>query len=129
MERPKGYSITSRRNHDRYRDDKRWAGFDKWAVTLRNPQGGTLSTQFYMGPGHGGAKPTFEDVMECLISDTLGFENSRGFFNDFCEEYGMETETAADRREAGKIFKACAALAPRVRRFLGDDFDKLAYDE
>jgi hypothetical protein len=126
MERPKGYSITARRNNDRWRDDPEWSGFDKWAVTLRNPQGKTLSTQFYMGPGHEGAKPSFELVMDALISDALGYENSRDF-NDYCAEYGMETETAAERRRAQKIYKECERLAPRVRAFLGEDFDHLAY--
>jgi hypothetical protein len=129
MKRPKGYSITSRANHDRWRDDPQWAEMDKWTVTLKNPQGKTLSTQFWKGSGHNGAKPTFEEVVEALISDGQAYDNSADF-RDFCAEFGYDLDSdKKDRDRYYKIYKACASMSPKIRAFLGEDYDKLAYDE
>jgi hypothetical protein len=90
---------------------------DGWTVTLRN---GTkrMTFPFYVGSGHNGAEPKINDVMDCLLSDASGYENSRDF-EEWCSEYGYDT----DSRKAEKIYKACEKEFEKLKNFLGDDFE------
>lgn len=86
-----------------------------YRVTLRY-QGRQLSTDFHCGAALG--EPTAADVLSCLLSDMSSFDNARSF-----EEWASEFGYDPDSRAAEKVYKACAAIAPKVRRFLGDDLE------
>lgn len=96
---------------------------DGWKCRLRY-QRRSLTVPFWMGRGHHGAEPTAGDVLGCLILDATGYENARDF-EDWCSEYGYDT----DSRKAERIYKAVKASAPKIRRFLGDDFEAFAAKE
>lgn len=129
MDIPKGYSITSKPSETRWRDEPGWEGFDKWTVTLRNPRGGTLSTQFFMGPGHNGAKPDLESVIDALISDGSAYETTEDLAS-FASEYGYEIyDDPQEYKRVQKIFNGCKKIAPKIRAFLGEDYERIAYGE
>lgn len=84
-------------------------------------KGRSLTVPFFMGPAHT-AEPTAADVLACVCSDARADEQS---FEEWCSEYGYD----ADSRKAEQTYKACAAMGPRVRRFLGDAFESVARAE
>jgi hypothetical protein len=98
--------------------DPEWKPTYAWSVTLTY-QGRKLTTPFFTGELAG--EPTAADVLSCLISDTMSYENA-GSFEAWAPEYGYDP----DSRKAEAIYRACERQAPRVRRFLGDDFDEFA---
>jgi hypothetical protein len=75
-----------------------------------------MTTYFSMGYGHKGAKPEAVDVLSCLANDAAGVENAGGF-EDWCAEYGYET----DSRKAERIYKTCIHQSKRLRQFLGGE--------
>lgn len=93
-----------------------------YKVTLRY-QGRRLTVPFFMGSAHT-SEPTAADVLSCLCSDAAGIENAASF-DDWCAEYGYDT----DSRKAERTYKACEAIATKVRRLLGEDFDTFARAE
>jgi len=95
-------------------------GTNPWKVTLRKGRK-RLTVPFYTGPACKG-EPTAADVLYCLASDVNAGEMT---FRDFVSEFGYDE----DSRKAEHTFKACARLAPKVRAFLGDDFDKVQQAE
>jgi hypothetical protein len=98
-----------------YRED--WKDASPYRVTLHF-EGRRLTVPFYMGPAHT-SEPKAADVLACLCSDVGAGEQS---FEDFCSDLGYD----ADSRKAEKTWKACAKLAPKIRRLLGDHFDQFA---
>lgn len=95
-------------------------GTHPYKVTLRF-QRRTLTVPFFMGPAHS-REPTAADVLYCVCSDARAADDS---FEGWCSEFGYET----DSRKAEKTYKACAALAPRVQRFLGDHYEEVCSAE
>jgi len=96
------------------------SGSNPWRVTLRY-QGRQLTVPFYTGPAIE-REPSAADVLNCICSDTFAGEQT---FEEFCSEFGYDP----DSRKAERTWKACAAMAPRVRRLLGADFDTFARAE
>lgn len=99
-------------------------GFEKracrpWRVTLRKGRR-RLSVDFFQGMAHE-SEPTAADVVSCLVSDVWSIDNARTF-SEWCSELGYDT----DSRKAETIYNKISLLAPRVRRFLGDDFDAVS---
>lgn len=84
-------------------------------------KGRALTVPFFMGPAHT-SEPTAADVLACVCSDARADEQT---FEDWCSDFGMDP----DSRKAEATYKACAAMGPRVRRFLGDSFDAVASAE
>jgi len=97
-------------------------GTHPYKVTLRY-QGRQLTVPFYMGPAND-HEPSAGDVLSCLIMDACSYENATDF-EDFCRDFGYDT----DSRKAERIYKALEVQAPKVRRFLGDDFETFAEAE
>jgi hypothetical protein len=97
-----------------------WEGAaHNWRVTLRYKRR-KLTVDFY-----GGAlveNPGPADVLSGLILDA---SDNWGTFEEFCADLGYDT----DSRQAEATWKACAKMAPKVRRFLGEDFNKFAQAE
>jgi hypothetical protein len=82
-----------------------------------------MTVHFSKGIGHHGAEPEAGEVLSCLASDAAGIENG-GNFEDWCSEYGYET----DSRKALKTFKTCGHQSARLKNFLGDDlYDQLLW--
>ena len=76
-----------------------------------------ISADFFMGPALC-EEPTPGDVLSSLLLDASSAENARDF-EDFCAEFGYDT----DSRRAERIYRACEAMAPKVRAFLGELYD------
>ena len=87
-----------------------------WSVTLRL-DGRRLTVPFGMGAALVG-EPTPADVVSSLVLDARSGELS---FHDFCEDFGYDE----DSRRAERTWRQCAAMAPKVRRLLGEHFDEL----
>lgn len=95
------------------------AGTHGYRVTLRRSRPRrSLTVNFYAGSGWM-REPGAADVLSCLISDALAGEVS---FGEFCADSGCDE----DSRKAESTWRECQRLAPRVRRFLGDDFEEVA---
>ena len=90
-------------------------GTHPYKVTLRY-QGRQLTVPFFMGPALE-REPDAVGVLECLLSDVSCVEGCRDF-EDFCADLGYDV----DSRKAEAMYKACEALYPKLRRFLGSDF-------
>jgi hypothetical protein len=94
---------------------------DGWTVTLKM-DGRQMTVPFYKGYGHHGAKPTAEEVLECLAMDAEGIKYFNTF-EDWCREYGYD----ADSRRAEKIYHDCVKYRKKLQRFLGDKFADLVW--
>jgi hypothetical protein len=71
-----------------------------------------METVFSMGLGLKGI-PKLEDVLDCLASDSSGYENVDSF-EDWCQEYGYDT----DSRQAVQIYHAVSEQAKQLEHFL-----------
>lgn len=104
--------------------DDEWARTaDHWHVTIRR-EGRRMQTVFSMGSGHHGKAPKLCEVLDSLASDAAGFESARGF-EDWCAEYGYET----DSRKAERIYRAVERQTASLKRVLGSTaaFDAIIY--
>lgn len=96
-----------------------------WRVTLKNARGQRYTVPFFKGIGLPDTPPTAAEVLECLISDALGYRNARSF-DDWAAEYGYDT----DSRAAYRTFEACRRVSERLDKFLTpEEFEALAYPE
>jgi len=122
-----GVTVSSQRVYDNpnmSREGKPW-GADHWKVTLRC-QRRQLTTYFSKGYGHGGAAPTADEVLDCLASDAGGYYcDGSGApprsFEDWCGDYGYDT----DSRTAERTYNVIGKHAAKLKRLLGE----LLYDE
>jgi hypothetical protein len=88
-----------------------------WRVKL------TFRRRTYACDFFGGAavtNPSVADVVSSLVLDCQSGENPDDF-DDLCD--GMKCS------EAVKLWRQVEAMAPKIRAFLGDDFDKFAEAE
>lgn len=101
-----------------------WNSADHWKVILKIGRR-QMTTYFSKGYGHHGAEPTAEEVLDCLAQDISGYLNARGF-EDWCSEYGYDT----DSRKAERIYNVIARQAKQLARFIGDEaaHDELLYN-
>ena len=103
-----------------------WAragGSDAWMVTL-SYKGRKLTVPFFMGSGHHGNEQQAYEVIGALLSDVSGVDASSSF-EGWAGDLGYDT----DSRAAEAIFKSVQALAPKVHRLLGADFDEFSQAE
>ena len=96
------------------------AGTRSWRVQLILGKR-KLTVPFYTGPGLKEA-PTAADVLNCIISDSTSGEMSE---EEFLSEFGYEDPEDGEPNPGKKVYRACKRMAPRVRKFLGDEFDSL----
>lgn len=80
-----------------------------------------MSVDFWMGQAHT-AEPDAKSVLDCLLSDALAGDDT---FEDFCAEFGY----GADSRSAERTYQACVKTGERLRKLLGDDFDRFMSSE
>jgi hypothetical protein len=88
---------------------------DHWRCNLRC-NGRRIAITFSMGAGHNGREPQLAEVLDCIASDASGVENARSF-DDWCSEYGYDT----DSRKAERIYATCTRQTASLKRLLGDD--------
>ena len=91
-----------------------------WKVRLTY-RGRQLTTEFHMGLGLG-TPPTAADVVYCLCSDSQALDIT---FEEWCDEFGDNV----DSRRAERTYNECCQNGAKVRRLLGDDFDRFAAAE
>ena len=68
--------------------------------------------------------PTAEAVLEALASDAATLDNAQTF-EDWAEELGYDT----DSRKAEAIYNQVVEQTDKLRDFLGNDFDRIVYQE
>ncbi len=81
----------------------------------------SMSLDFWQGSAVT-SDPTAEGVLECLLSDASGADES---FEDWCAELGYDS----DSRKAEAIYKAVKRQTEKLRRFLGAEFESFLYAE
>lgn len=86
---------------------------DPWKVTLRM-NGRQMTIPFFKGYGHGGAEPTAEEVLECLISDYSGWDSANDF-EDWASDLGLDT----DSRKAERTYQQVEKQSRKLKNFLG----------
>ena len=84
-----------------------------WLVTLTVDQR-AMFTDFYST-----SIPEEARVISCLLSELTTGEMS---FADYCDEFGCDP----DSRQSERVWDLCRQAAPKLRWFLGDDFDLFA---
>jgi len=90
---------------------KGWSG-NHWRVRLSRP--GKQFTLFFSTSNP--AEPQTAEVLDCMASDSLGVDNTRGF-EDWASEYGYDP----DSRKAEKTYKTCIKQRDKFVHFLGQD--------
>ncbi len=94
-----------------------WTGdATHWTVTLRY-RGRQMTTPYYMGSAYTG-EPVTEGVLDCLLSDSSGYDSARDFA-DWCADYGYDT----DSRKAERTYQQIARQRDALRRLLAADYD------
>ncbi len=89
---------------------------DHYKCTLFN-DGRQMVVFFSKGSGHKGAEPTLDEVLECLASDCAQL----GSFEDWCSDFGFDS----DSRKAERTYNAIVKQEAALRRLLGDEFDSV----
>jgi len=95
-----------------------WAAHS-WRVTLRLGRR-SLSCDFFGGAAVG--EPSAADVISSLLLDGSSGEES---FSDFCANLAYDE----DSRKAHEMWRSCRSMAPKIRKFLGDDYDAFLHAE
>jgi hypothetical protein len=80
---------------------------------LRN-NGHTMGLYFSMGSAHAGKYPELTEVLDCLASDAVSYEQA-GAFEDWAEDFGY----SSDSRAAEKIYRVVRRQAQQLKRLLG----------
>jgi hypothetical protein len=83
-----------------------------WRCLLRKDQR-RMIVHFSQGSAHT-KPPTAVDVLDCLASDASDYENAQDF-EDWCAEYGYDSDSRKDQRTYRKVKRQSDAL----RRVLG----------
>ena len=92
---------------------------DPWKVTLRM-NGRQMTIPFFKGYGHGGAEPTAEEVLECLISDYSGWDSANDF-KDWASDLGLDTNSHKTKRTYQQVEKQSRKLKNFLGQALIDD--------
>lgn len=100
---------------------------DHWKCRIicrHGDQRRVMTTYFSMGWGLGGRPPKLCEVLDCMASDSAGLENN-GTLEDWCSEYGYDT----DSRKAERTYKTIQRQSARLRTFLGNAaYEALLWD-
>lgn len=88
---------------------------DNWKVTLKMGKR-QLTTYFSKGFGHNGKEPDACEVLEALQMDISSVMNYD--LGEFIREYSYSC------KEGKRIYKACEKSETRMKKFLGDKFEK-----
>ncbi len=100
-------------------EDKWKSRAGRFTVTLKLGKK-RMAVTYYTGNR---TEPELTNVLDCLASDSAGWENA-GTFEEWADEYGVDTSDDGKLgayREAQKTFKAVERAAGRLSTFLGED--------
>lgn len=96
---------------------------DHWRCRIKNNlNGNRMRVVFSMDTGHRGKQPTLADVLDCLTSEAASVDSARSF-DDWCSEYGCDT----DSRKAERTYNACVKQASDLASLLGEQYRVLLY--
>ena len=98
--------------------DEAWE-HNNYRVTLRH-QGRRLAVDFFTGSMFG--EPNVADVLSSLLSEAWESDST---FEDYCAEFGLDP----DSRKVYAQWQAIVAQGRKVRKFLGDSFERFAHCE
>jgi hypothetical protein len=93
----------------------------RFTVRLNRPDGRFIVAPWRQGTGIT-ADPDAPMVLDALISDALAYEDASDEW-EFYDNFGYTPS-----RESRRIWEHIKEMAPRVRDFLGGDFDTAAYE-
>lgn len=105
--------------------DENFPESDHWEVTLTWGKR-QIKVDFYTGYGlrerltNG---PEAADVLDCMISDAVGFENAQSF-----EEWADEYEYDTDSRKAEKTYETVRRETEKLRAFLGEAYEAYLWE-
>lgn len=91
-----------------------------------------MVTYFSKGIGHRdasgkGKKPTVDEVLDCLASDSSSIENES--MDDWIDLMGYSTEGIKAIRKAEKTYKICVEQAQKLKEFLGaEQYNELLWN-
>jgi hypothetical protein len=103
------------------RQDGYWR--NQWKVVLRNNKTGKQYT-FPMFTGDAFGEPTITDALNCIVVDAQCWFNANSF-QDFCEEFGYDSDSISHR----KIYDACGKAYENLMRVFGyKDTKALLFD-
>lgn len=114
-------------------DEAKALTYEKWATlhfglnhkATQNPAKLRAQYATYLAARKYPVAPSISDVLDCLAMDAVGIENARGSFDDWCAEYGYDT----DSRKAEKTFHICERQAAHLKHFLGAElFEQLLWN-
>lgn len=97
-----------------------------WMVTIvREGHPGRWLVAFHMGSAHTGP-PTLADVLDCVASDSSGYENAEHEYVAWVHEYRRDAhrwneETEAWERTDGETFDQIERQATEAREFFGEE--------
>lgn len=98
------------------------AGSSHYKCTIKS--GSRQMTVFFSQGPAVCREPTAKSVLSCLAMDASGYENA-GSFEDWCAEYGYDT----DSRRAEKTYRAIEKQSADLLRVFGDaQYKKLLWD-
>lgn len=91
---------------------------DHWLVRLFHTDKGNdwMQIHYSMGKGHEGKAPELPDVLDCLASDSSGYENARTV-QEWLAEFGY----GADSHRGFLTFRSVEKQAVRLQEWLGHD--------
>lgn len=96
----------------------------KWTVVLNNPHTDQpMKLPYYTGV-MSPKEPTAAEVLSTLASDASGYANS-GDFEDWCDEYGCNTDSRSDKKTYDQVGRQTAKL----RELMGDHYELLLWGE
>jgi hypothetical protein len=78
-----------------------------------------MTVFFSMGLGLAG-EPDLASVLDCLASDASEWENSKGDFEEWANEYGYDP----DSRRAERIYRNVEMQSRKLESFLGEELYK-----
>lgn len=105
-------------------DPPQWAeGSRHWKCILWRGSS-RMTVYFSQGPAIE-REPQTEDVLDCIASDSAGFDQATNFAH-WCAEYGY----SEDSRAAERIYKTVGRQASQLSRLLGDSrvYHELLYN-
>lgn len=99
---------------------------DSWACKL-DFEGRSMEVPFYTGKGlrklDKPVKPKVEDILDCMASDSAGYDNSR-CFEDWAGDYGYDP----DSRKGERLYQTIREQRNNLESFLGrEDYNDLLY--
>jgi hypothetical protein len=100
--------------------DPTFDGSTGWTVTLSMGKK-SMETPFYMGMYHKGTAPTTAMVLDSLIGDARGLEDTVDF-KGWCNEYGDEGNDPDEpnaKKDARRIYAKVKSLSAKLKKFLG----------